>query len=250
MSKPRRCSSEPLCTSTAIKLFAVPREMYVLTPFFLHPSVRVPVNSPRCIFARVTHKLAIHPLYIYIYTCVCLDVLAPLLTTTTMFFLLCALYTHPHICLRCPFYVHTHTLSLSLSAEHNRVIVQSPNDIKDFPINYFSMNQVDQLYPGFGEMFPEGRVPRPDELWGFKRNTVSGSVLNEDKPLKGMPLLGPDHAPDTEFNTQNARGSPLVISPMEEAGVEVELESSVGATAVDASEAPPSSSSSTTKSAA
>lgn len=93
------------------------------------------------------------------------------------------------------------------------------------------MNQVDQLYPGFGDMFPEGRVPRPDELWGFKRNTVSGAVLNEDKPLKGMPLLGPEHAPDTEFNTntQAARGtSPHIISPMEEIGVEVELESSVG----------------------
>ena len=107
------------------------------------------------------------------------------------------------------------------------------------------MNQVDQLYPGFGEMFPEGRVPRPDELWGFKRNTVSGAVLNEDKPLKGMPLLGPEHAPGTEFNAQNVRGSsPLVISPMEEVGVEVELESSVGANAADASEASPSSSSS------
>merc|ERR1719198_1375313 len=84
----------------------------------------------------------------------------------------------------------------------------TPTDIKDFPINYFSMNQIDQLYPGFGEMFPEGRVPRADELWGFKRNTKSGPVLNEDMPLKGMPLLGPEHAPDTEFNTQNVRGSP------------------------------------------
>lgn len=95
----------------------------------------------------------------------------------------------------------------------------TPTDIKDFPINYFSMNQIDQLYPGFGEMFPEGRVPRPDELWGFKRNTVSGSVLNEDKPLKGMPLLGPQYGEGGGDAQASVLGH----------GVEVELRSSVSA---------------------
>ena len=101
---------------------------------------------------------------------------------------------------------------------------QSPADIKDFPINYFSLNQIDQLYPGFDEMFPEGRVPKQDELWGFNRNTVTGSVLMEDKPLKGMPLLGPEH--DFEGNKKDGEAaSSISITPTEDIGMELELES-------------------------
>ena len=96
----------------------------------------------------------------------------------------------------------------------------TPADIKDFPINYFSITQVDQLYPGFEVMFPEGRIPRKDEIWGFKRKTVSGSVLNEDKPLNGMPLLGP------QLVESNDDADKIKVN-FEGEGIELELESSI-----------------------
>ena len=63
-------------------------------------------------------------------------------------------------------------------------------------------------------------MPRADELWGFKRNTVSGPVLNEDMPLKGMPLLGPQHGDG---------GAGAGVGAVLGHGVEVELQSSVSA---------------------
>ena len=70
-------------------------------------------------------------------------------------------------------------------------------DIKDFPINYFSMNQVQQLFKGFDAMIPEGQLPDQDDLWGFKRHghkgfTVGPEAGEEIRPRKGLPLVGPE----------------------------------------------------------
>jgi len=56
-----------------------------------------------------------------------------------------------------------------------------------FPVNYFSMSEVEQWFPDFADFF--GKVP--ENYWRFDKRGDYGQRAAKDDPTEGHPLLGP-----------------------------------------------------------